>query len=124
MDNKIVIVELKKCVAQLEVSIDILANKRDNTTSGTPEGRKQRRELTRLITQMIAEQTSLNFEIDEREAATHSIPPLSPDLVAKFTEQMNKLNVVIQADQNFDKIVAVAKGINSAAAEIKTTTAA
>jgi hypothetical protein len=123
MDNKSVIVELKKCVAQLEVSIDILVDKRNNTTSGTPEGRKQRRELTRLITQMIAEQTSLNFEIDERESATHSIPPLSPALVAKFTEQMEKLNLVIQANQNFDKIVAIAEGINSAATEIKTTTA-
>ncbi|MDO9149983.1 MAG: hypothetical protein Q8K07_19920 [Methylicorpusculum sp.] len=123
MNNTEVIKKLKECVTKLESDINTLEIKRDNIPSSDDESMRKQDELTSLMSEMIAKKSALESVINERETAeAGSIPPLSPDLVTKFEEQMNQLNVVIQADQNFDKIVAVAKGINSAAAEMKTTT--
>jgi hypothetical protein len=124
MDNNSVISELKACVKKLEDDIKILKKKRDGIPSDTPKQIQQKKELTSLIAEMIAEKNSLETIINEREAAVAgSIPPLSNDLVAKFTTKMNILNQVIKADQGFDQIVAIANGINSASAEISKITA-
>jgi len=124
MDNNSVISELKACVKKLEDDIKILKKKRDSIPSDTPKQIQQKKELTSLIAEMIAEKNSLETIINEREAAVAgSIPPLSNDLVAKFTTKMNILNQVIKADQGFDQIVAIANGINSASAEISKITA-
>ena len=124
MDNNSVVSELKKCVTKLKDDIETLEEKRDSTTSGTQKLIQQRIRLTSLISEMIAKMNSLETVINERErAAAGSIPPLSSDKVAIFTAQMDILNKVIQADQTFDQIVAIANGINSASAEISKTTA-
>jgi hypothetical protein len=62
---------------------------------------------------------SLEAIINEREAINSSFPPLDGSTTAQFLFQMNILNLVIQADQNFDQIVAVANGIRVAADEIE-----
>ncbi|MGR9045957.1 MAG: hypothetical protein ACU83N_11715 [Gammaproteobacteria bacterium] len=124
MDNNEVISNLKKCVEKLEANENALKKKRNSIPASDDESIRKRNKLTGLMAEMIAKTNALESVINEREAAeAGSVPPLDPNLVTKFKEQMNKLNVVIQADQNFDAIVAAAKGINSAAAEIKTTTA-
>lgn len=125
MNNADVIQNLEKSVTKLEDQIQNLKNKRNSIPGLNEEQRKQRDTLTSLITELIANKHALEVIINEREPAENdSIPPLSPDLVARFKEQMEKLNVVIQADQQFDRIVAIAKGINSAAADMETTTKA
>lgn len=125
MDNSTVITELKTCVKKLKSDIAILTDRLESTTSDTPTLIQQQNVLNSLITEMIAEKNSLELVINAREKAkAGAIQALDPAVVAQFKTQMEKLNVVIQADQNFDKIVAAAKGINSAAAEMKTTTKA
>ncbi|MFI3219628.1 MAG: hypothetical protein QX189_10980 [Methylococcales bacterium] len=123
MNNDDVVAELKKCVKKLEKDGGILKEKRASIPSDNDKLIQQQKDLNSLIAEMLAKQNSLEAIINEREVAKHPILPLEPDLVAKFNEQMNKLNVVIQADQKFDKFVAIAKSINSAAADMKTTTA-
>jgi hypothetical protein len=124
MDNSVVIFRLETCVAKLEADIDILEEKLDESTSDTPTLIQQQRELNRLLAEMIAEKNSLETVINERTApVVSSIPALRSDQVAKFAAQMNILNQVIQADQGFDRIVGVARGINAASAEIGEITA-
>lgn len=123
MNNTEVIDKLQQSVDKLEADKNTLKTKRNRIPGLNEKQRQQRDTLTSLIADMIANKNALEAVINEREGASAgSIPPLSPDLVAKFKDQMEKLNVVIQADQNFDKIVAIAKGINSAAAEMEETT--
>lgn len=123
MNNAEVIKNLEKSVTKLKDQIKNLRKKRNSIPGLNEEQRKQKDTLTSLITEMLANQYALEVVINEREAAEKgSIPPLSPDLVTKFEDLMKKLNIVIQADQQFDRIVAIAKGINSAAAEMETTT--
>lgn len=118
MDNSSVISELKNAVANLEVNLTVLTEQRDSTTSGTPVLIQQRKTLTSLIAEMIAQKNALEIVINEREAQSGAFPPLSSEQVAKFLAQMEILNTAIQADQNFDRIVAVAEGINAASAEV------
>lgn len=124
MDNNGVVSRLKQCVKKLEDDMEVVREKRDNTTSSSRTGRQQRRKLNRLLAEMIAEKNALEVVINERTAAVAgAIPALSSTQVAKFTAQMNILNQVIQADQSFDRIVGIAEGINSASAEIGKITA-
>lgn len=123
MDNNTVITKLQECVTKLENAKQILIEKRNKIPASDEPKRQQIAELDILIAEMNAKIGALESIITERRATDAvSIPPLSPALVDQFKAQMDKLNVVIQADQNFDKIVAVAKGINEASAEISKTT--
>lgn len=120
MNNHDVILKLKVCVEKLEHDISVLEEKSDGIPSDTPEQIQQQRKLTNIVAKMIAEQNSLETILRERKAIDDSaFSPLDESKTAQFLFQMNILNLVIQADQSFDQIVAVANGIRSAADEIE-----
>ena len=119
MDNNTVIEKLKECVNKLVEDTFVMETKRDSLPNDTPAEIQQGIKLNNLISKMIAEKNSLEAVINEREAINSTFPPLDDRTAAKFLFQMNILNLVIQADQHFDQIVAIANGIRGAADEIE-----
>lgn len=119
MNNDDVISNIQNCVAKLDEDIDILVKTRNAIPPSTNVKRQQIRKLTTLISKMIAEKNSLESVINERVSMDASaFPPLDSTRVGQFLFQMNIMNQVIQSDQQFDQMVAIANGIKKAADEI------
>jgi hypothetical protein len=119
MDNSKTIEELKNVVDELikrRAELDIADNQ---IPPFTLELRKQKRTIQALSLDLLARKNALQSVIREREAASSTIPPLDPNQVAEFEDALSKLNTVIKADQGFDAIVAVAKGIIEASGKIE-----
>ena len=119
MDNKEVVKNLKESVEKITSNITILVECRDSIPTTTADLRQQRNRLTSLIAKLIAEQNSLESIINEREASLVSFTPLDQASSAAFINLIHELDKVIQADQEFNKIVAMANGIKAAADEIE-----
>jgi len=119
MVNSKTIEELKKVVDELikrRAELDIADNQ---IPPFTPELRKQKRTIQALSLDMLIRKNALQSVIREREAASSTIPPLDQNQVAEFKNALTELNTVIKADQAFDAIVAVAKGIVEASKKIE-----
>ena len=117
MTNAEVITQLEVAVEQLKKRIDELDDAIDKIPPFSPEERKQIRKLNFEHQQMIDTKNALQTEIRERRAARGLIP-LTDEEAKAFKKALEDLNKVIKADESFDAIVAVARGVNNAAKEI------
>lgn len=118
MTHSELITQLEKAIERLKKRIDELDDAIDQITPFSPEERKQIRQLNFEQQKMIATKNALQTDLRERRAASGTIPLLTDEEADEFTNALEELNQVIKADQAFDVIVAVARGVSKAAEEI------
>lgn len=120
MTNKKTIQELEKAIKRLETRLVELkaAERRISIKETGQERRDRKRALQDLRGKLISKIACLESVLADRQAETVEIPPLKEAQVKKFQKAMADLNKVIKADQTFDAIVAVAKGVIAASREI------
>lgn len=115
MNNTEVISTLKECIEKLKIDIERIAKLRDAIPYDTNAQIQQRKVLNSVLAQLIAEESSMRFSLNEREAQVNLFPPLDDEIAQLFLAYLNVLNQVIKDDQKFDQFVVIAKGIGSAA---------
>lgn len=114
-----------KTIKDLQKAVERLIKRRgeidvaeSRIPASNPQKRAQKRTLQRLGLELLSEKNALQIIIRERRAASVTIPPLTEAQVRRFKKAMEAINQVIKADQTFDAIVAVAKGVVAASEKI------
>jgi chromosome segregation ATPase len=118
MTNEETIEDLEKAVEKLtqrRVELDTAENR---IPPGSDELRKRKRTLQTHSLEMLAHKNALQSIIRERKAASTPIPPLNEAQTSELKDALGDLNQVIKADQDFDAIVEIAKGVNGAAEKL------